>query len=55
MEEKIQEILDYLDDELHPVVSPDNYYLYLNLHNMVSELLPDQTEQVPEWAHGTND
>lgn len=33
-----QDILDYLDAEVHPLVSPDHYYVYSNLHDMVSEL-----------------
>ena len=33
-----QEILDYLDDVLHPMVSPDNWYVYSELHDMIEEL-----------------
>lgn len=33
-----QDILDYLDAEVHPLVSPDHYDVYSNLHDMVSEL-----------------
>lgn len=34
----IQEILDYLDTTLHPIVSPDNWYVYAELHDMISTL-----------------
>lgn len=33
-----QEILGYLDDVLHPMVSPDNWYVYSDLHDMIEEL-----------------
>ena len=33
-----QEILGYLDDVLHPMVSPDNWYVYVELHDMIEEL-----------------
>lgn len=36
----IQDILEYLDTELHPIVSPEHYHIYSELHNMVSALLP---------------
>lgn len=35
---EIQEILNYLDTELHPIVSPDNWNVYAELHDMVSKL-----------------
>lgn len=35
---EIQKILDYLDNELHPLVSPDNWNVYSELYDMVSEL-----------------
>ena len=35
---ELDEIIDYLDTELHPVVSPDNYHIYSRLHDMVSSL-----------------
>ena len=35
---EIQEILDYLDTTLHPIVSPDNWNVYSELHDMVSKL-----------------
>lgn len=33
-----QEILGYLDNILHPIVTPDNWYVYLELHDMIEEL-----------------
>ena len=44
---EIQEILDYLDTTLHPIVSPDNWNVYAELHDMVSKLpsaQPDMSE-----------
>ena len=35
---EIQEILNYLDTTLHPIVSPDNWNVYSELHDMVSKL-----------------
>ena len=32
------EILEYLDNELHPVVSPENYHIYAHLHDAISSL-----------------
>lgn len=50
---EIQEILNYLDTTLHPIVSPDNWNVYAELHDMVSRLpsaQPDRgyTEQI-KW------
>ena len=42
---EIQEILNYLDTTLHPIVSPDNWYVYAELHDMVSMLPSAQPEQ----------
>ena len=33
-----QEILDYLDNVLHPIVSPDNWNVYSELRDMIEEL-----------------
>ncbi len=44
-----QEILDYLDTTLHPIVSPDNWYVYSELHDMVSSLPSAQPEIVKCW------
>jgi len=35
---EIQEILNYLDTALHPIVSPDNWNVYAELYDMVSKL-----------------
>lgn len=43
---EIQEILNYLDTTLHPIVSPDNWYVYAELHDMVSMLPSAQPEKV---------
>ena len=40
----IQIILDYLDNVLHPLVSPDHWEAYSMLHDMVSVLQPAQSE-----------
>ena len=42
-----QEILGYLDDVLHPIVSPDNWYVYSDLYDMIEELPFEE----PVW-HG---
>ena len=42
-----QDILDYLDAEVHPLVSPNHYYVYSNLHDMVSEL--PTVDTAPQW------
>lgn len=39
-----QEILDYLDDVLHPMVSPDNWYVYSDLYDMIVELPFEEPE-----------
>ena len=44
---EIQEILNYLDTTLHPIVSPDNWNVYAELHDMVSKLPSTQPE--PQW------
>ena len=41
---EIQEILNYLDTTLHPIVSPDNWYVYAELHDMVSMLPSAQSK-----------
>ena len=41
---EIQEILTYLDTTLHPIVSPDNWNVYAELHDMVSMLPSAQPE-----------
>ena len=41
---EIQEILNYIDTTLHPIVSPDNWNVYAELHDMVSKLPSAQPE-----------
>lgn len=41
---EIQEILDYLDNTLHPIVSPDNWNVYSELYDMISSLSSVQPE-----------
>ena len=43
---EIQEILNYLDTTLHPIVSPDNWDVYAELYDMVSRLLSVQPEPI---------
>ena len=42
---EIQEILKYIDEELYPIVAPDNWIIYSELHDMISEL-STQPEQI---------
>lgn len=35
---KKEELLDYLDSELHPIVSPEYWCIYSELHDMISKL-----------------
>ena len=42
---EIEEILNYLDTTLHPIVSPDNWYVYSELHDMVS-MLPSARPEI---------
>lgn len=37
-DEKKEELLDYLNSELHPIVSPDHWRIYSELHDMISTL-----------------
>ena len=41
-EEEIDEILLYLDEKLHPIISPKHWNVYSELHDMISAL---QTEK----------
>ena len=56
---EIQEILNYLDTTLHPIVSPDNWNVYSELHDMVSRLPSAQPEIIHckecKFAHMTYD
>lgn len=38
IENKLQEIKRFLDNELHPVVSPDDWWLYSQLVDLIDEL-----------------
>jgi len=42
-----QEILDYLDNVLHPIVSPDNWNVYSELHDMIEELPSAESKWIP--------
>ena len=41
---EIQDILDYLDTVLHPILSPDHWNVYAELHDMISMLSFAQPE-----------
>ena len=45
-DEALNEILGYLDNVLHPIVSPDNWYLYSDLYDMIIELPMDKRGEV---------
>lgn len=56
---EIQEILNYLDTTLHPIVSPDNWNVYSELYDMVSSLPSAQPEVIrckdcKHWRQQTN-
>ena len=42
---EIQEILDYLDTKLHPIISPEHWNIYSELHDMISTLPSAQPER----------
>ena len=42
-----QEILDYLDNILHPIVSPDNWNVYSELHDMIEDLPSVEPKWIP--------
>lgn len=42
---KIQDILEYLDTVLHPIIAPDHWSVYSELHDMVSMLSSAQPER----------
>lgn len=44
-----QEILDYLDNVLHPIVSPDNWNVYSELHDMIEELPSAEPIRHGKW------
>lgn len=47
----VQDILQYLDEYLHPIVSPEHWSVYSELYDMVSMLPSVQLEREPEeWV-----
>ena len=44
-----QEILNYLDNVLHPIVSPDNWNVYSELHDMIEELPSAEPVRHGKW------
>ena len=44
-----QEILDYLDNVLHPIVSPDNWNVYSELHDMIEDLPSAEPVRHGKW------
>ena len=44
-----QEILDYLDNVLHPIVSPDNWNVYSELYDMIEELPSAEPVKRGQW------
>lgn len=42
---EVQDILQYLDEYLHPIVSPEHWSVYSELYDMVSMLQSSQPEQ----------
>lgn len=45
---EIQDILDYLDTVLHPIISPEHWNVYSELHDMISTLPYAQPETYKE-------
>ena len=43
----MQDILQYLDEYLHPIVSPEHWSVYSELYDMVSMLPSAQPEWIP--------
>ena len=44
-----QKILDYLDNVLHPIVSPDNWNVYSELYDMIEELPSEEPARHGKW------
>lgn len=44
-----QEVLNYLDNVLHPIVSPDNWNVYSELHDMIEELPSAEPVRHGKW------
>ena len=45
-----QEILDYLDNVLHPIVSPDNWNVYSELYDMIEKLPSAELVRHGKWV-----
>jgi len=43
---EIQDILDYLDTVLHPIISPEHWNVYSELHDMISALPSTQPQDI---------
>lgn len=41
---EVQDILQYLNEYLHPIVSPENWSIYSELYDKISMLLPTHPE-----------
>ena len=48
---EIQDILNYLDTVLYPIISPEHWNVYSELHDMISAL-PSATQQKPLKSSG---
>lgn len=48
---EIQDILNYLDTVLHPIISPEHWNIYSELHDMIS-MLPSAQPNVPDTNVG---
>lgn len=44
-----QEVLDYLDNVLHPIVSPDNWNVYSELYDMIEKLPSAEPVRHGKW------
>ena len=44
-----QEVLNYLDNVLHPIVSPNNWDVYSELHDMIEELPSAEPVRHGKW------
>ena len=52
---EIQDILDYLDTVLHPIISPDHWNVYSELHDMISMLPSAQPDSKYEYHYDHTD
>ena len=51
---EIQDILEYLDTVLHPIISPDHWNVYSELHDMIS-MLPSAQPETTTMILGTDE